>query len=309
MRVSPLHQQWFRQKRRAKLLHSHNIVDQFITQNQTALTGSEGIIEEHTAVDNALNAGDWSQINNKREMRYSETAYLIWALGTKLGRNDLLTANVTNWDNGSDDGNGSNFRNLEFEAHVALRFAEEGFDVQAVTGDGKAEMVVEDAFAVECKRRGVFNGSLKARKQITAVGKPGFVIFNLDDLHDLEINPSDYSRTQATLDQLSIFAEHGFGNTDSELLGAALEYVPEDPIIAKEGSVLQLTNNCSGKRFLDHLDIFQQLSVGLTGDLSMTSDILPSRIPGTDRFQGVFDNANKQPMKDHYDKWLSPQAP
>ena len=73
--------------------------------------------------------------------------------------------------------------------------------------------------------------------------------------------------------------------------------------------MLQLTNNCSGERFLDHLDIFQQLSVGLTGDLSMTSDILPSRIPGTDRFQGVFDNANKQPMKAHYDKWLWPQAP
>lgn len=305
MRVSPLHQRWFRQRRAAKLRHSYDIVDQFISQNQASLSGTKGIVEEHTAVDAALKHGRWSQVDDKRETRYGETAYLIWALGTELGRNDLLTANISNWDSGIDDGSGSSFRNLEFEAHVALRFVEEGFDVRLAPGSGKAEMIVEDTFAVECKRptqmRGVYYGALKARKQIAATGKPGLLVVNLDDLQGLDINPANYEQTQSMFDRLSVIAEHGFGNLDSEIIGAAFEYVFPEPAIARAGSYVQASGNCTGTQFLNHQAIFQQFSVGLTGDLSAVNDLLPSRVLAPDRFQGVYDKSNKQPMIDHYD--------
>ncbi len=260
-------------------------------------------------VSNALRNGEWFAISEKREIRYNETAYLIWALDDKLGCRPLLEANIDKWDNGTDDGSGSNFRNFEFEAHVALRFVEEGLDVQLITGPGKAEMVVEDKFVVECKRptrlSGVFFGSLKARKQIGATGKPGYVVLNLDDLQDFTLDSSDHEALQTSFERLAVVAEHGFGSLDSDILGAVLEYLPGERAESQHGSYLQAVSNCSGKHFLETLPELQTLSAGLTGDLSLTLDVVRDQVLPVDRYQADYDRHNKPPMVAHFNNSIT----
>lgn len=230
-------------------------------------------------------------------------------MGEKRERHDLLEAEVTNWGSGTDDGSGSNFRNFEFESHVALRFIEEGFDVDLLTDEGQAEMIVDETFAIECKRptrwKGLFTNALKSRKQIGKSGHPGVLIFNLDDLEDYHIDRSSSKSLEESFEELSRAAEHGLGGLDSPIFCVVLEYVDDKKSVSKKGSFVHAFHNCTGKELVERSDWFRTVSVGFTGDTSLTFDLRSPKLPKSERFDKSHDASDTAERDQYFDSVIN----
>jgi hypothetical protein len=268
---------------------SHSIIGDFINANDDSI-GPDGIRVEYAKVEDLLNGGDISAYSEKSEIRYGETAYTIWALGHRLGRWDILTANIGDWGNGDDSGGSTRFRNVEFECQVALRFLEEGYKVEPIEGNHQAEMVVAGFFTIECKRqydlRGLLRNSIKARDQIKTSGNSGVLVVNIDELSDLDVDPCDDATMEAEFDRVARVAEYGFGQTDSELVGLVIEYVADKRSVSESGSFVHTVHNCSDPtNGLCH-SILDKTVHALTG--GDDRDIRDPQVDETERYQGDY---------------------
>ena len=302
MTLSDHHKLWKSRRKEATLRLSHSIIADFIYVNDQAI-GPDGIRTEWAAVEALLNGGDLSSYSEKSEIRYGETAYTIWALGHRLGRWDVLGANIGDWGNGDDDGGSTRFRNVEFECQVALRFLEEGYRVQPLAGSHKAEMLVEGFFAIECKRQydlnGLLRNSIKARDQIKSTGKRGVLIVSVDELDGLAIDPCDEDTVEAELDRVAQVAEYGFGQTDSELIGVIVEYVADRRTATESGSYVHAVHNCSDPSTGLCHSVLDKTIHALTG--GSERDIRDPQVPVADRYAGDYEKENEQDYFDFYD--------
>ncbi len=298
--------EWQLQLRKEQTELPLRIVENFVHANDNDI-GDQGVREEINHVVRLLEETYWTKDERRTVARLRETGYLIWALKEKLNREDILRAVVTNWGDGSDDGTGSSFRSFEYECHTALRFLEEGFSVEPKEGKGKPEMVIEDAFFIECKRpsnlEGVFKGALKGRKQIQDSSRAGFIMLNIDDLNDYSINLDDEEIADEQIRNLLKIAEHGMGDVNDQVLGLTVEQVAPDPIKAAEGSFLDGVRGCNLRQVVEKKKCYEAVSFALTGD-----DKLSFRSPSVlDRYSGEWSD-DKGPIDAYFNEVACKEA-
>lgn len=303
MPQSTLHKLWLSKRKASKLRISHSVISDFLSCYDAKIPGQEGIRTEHEKVEAVLNGGDLAGFPEKTEIRYGETAYTIWALGHRLGRWDIIEANIANWGNGDDGGGGSRFRNFEFECQVALRFLEEGRSVKPLGGSHEPEMVVDNFFSIECKRqydiRGLLRNTIKARDQIGVSGRSGVLIVNIDDLDGLTIDPCDEDTIEAELVRVARVAQFGMGSTGSKLAGVIVEYVSDVLSVSSEGSYVHVVHNCSDPNAGLCHNILDGAIQGLTG--KEDRDIRDPQIEVADRYPDDYLDADEPKYLAFYD--------
>jgi len=220
MKASPSIIEWHNLLAQEKIKLPKTIINKFISDYN--LTGDGGIIAENSKINTFISNNEL--IENQRAVeRYIETAYMIWFL-EKHSRTDILEKAKSNFTNGNDDGIGSQFRNFEYECHVAIRFLEEDYTVNLNNTDNSPEFEINNLFTIECKRptkiEGIFKNVLKAKKQINNYEKPGIVIINIDDLNGIDLNTIENN-----FKQLRKISNYAFGKSKSYLYAVIFEYV------------------------------------------------------------------------------------
>lgn len=278
------------------LIRSYELIQNFIDSN--TIPGNDGIFKEHEKVENIIqHKEDLDEEEQRIVLRYQETACLIRDLMDKFNRQDILLANIHNWGSGNDDGEGSNFRNFEFECHIALRYLEENCSVSILTGTGEPEFCIDNKFVIECKRptklKGIFFNTLKAQTQINNYGLPGIVIFNLDDLENFNISEETVEKAEEIINSISRIAEYGLGEIGTHLAGIVFEQVSDNPKHANGGSYLFAKNN----RVNDE-EIFKKVSQALLGNESLHFN--DCEVDINSRFKGEYDKKNKLLMEEFY---------
>lgn len=297
MELSKTHEKWKAYLLGKQLKDIYNIIDQFI--NESKIKGNTGIFLEHSKISRIIKKSSHSQQENDIISRYTETAYLIWALCHVHKRKDILNANIDNWGNGCDNGMGSNFRNFEFECHIALRFIECNCNIKALKNSGQPEFIIDDDFVIECKRptclEGIFKNTLKAEKQIATSGKKGFLIFNVDDLDEFKTVRTEYD-IDKKMKKISNISEYGL---KTDILGVIFEYVSKDAKIGKDGSfVYGLQTVCNSQ--LENL--FIKVSMAINGDDSI--NFHPCLIDPNTRYKKEYNNKDKTEMNKFYKNLL-----
>jgi hypothetical protein len=244
-----------------------DIIDAFIKEYQ--LTGSNGIVEQHDLINSIIRKKSFME-NRLIIERYAETAYMIWFFTEYEKRRDVLDEAAKQFSNGSDDGDGSPFRNFEYQCHIAIRFIEEGYIPKLIELEGCPDFEINGMFTIECKRptkvEGIFKGVLKSKKQIEIYQKPGFVFINIDDL-----NGFDFLSIDKKFKDLLKISNYAFGRTKSLLCGAVIEYVDNVNNTSHAGaytrSLLNRYYKMNGN--VDINEIKMIISMALNGDSSL----------------------------------------
>lgn len=211
--------------------------------------------------------------NHKLELiigqKHMETAYLFWAFHEFYKMPALLNSYLSNFKQGKDSGTGSKFRNMEYEAMIALKFIEEGYTVTAIGEKHRPEYIIDNKFTIECKKpthlSGLFINSVKASSQINNHKVPGIIIFNLDDIKDEMFVPSE-KEFHFKIDALSFLVEKGLGTKRSYVAGFVLDFLDWKENTSK-GALATATKSESGPLNMNR--IYETVSKGLSGDLTL----------------------------------------
>ncbi|NMS91923.1 hypothetical protein HGQ85_18540 [Clostridioides difficile] len=251
---------------------SYNIIQEILDENEDKLK-EEGVLHEHNQVKELINNlksqedYELNSVENILITRYIETAYTVYNLYFKCNRKDLVLKNIKQWFHGMDFNGGSNFRNFEFECSVALRFIEEDITIDDIDAEGSPDYLIEDKFAIECKRTTVFFGVLsniiKARKQADNFKKPTIVIINLDYIYNEQEGVKDIISSEELLKICSIISEYGLGIERSYLIGVVLDVLDNND--NSLGSKLVAIKNINTE--LSQIEeIWKKVSLAMCGD-------------------------------------------
>lgn len=265
-----------------RLEFCYELINKFIKDNQMSINDSNhrdnwGLLSIHMRMEETIKDLITSRniIKDKKMeidiVRYMDTAYMIWALTEEFKRQDIIDNVKKNLIRGKDYNLGSKFRNFEFECITAVRFLEEDNNIKAIGGHGNPDFLVNEEFAIECKRISMFIGllknTIKARKQGKNYGKPFFIIFNLDYLYNEVAGLSNLISEQEFLKICAIIVNCAMGNDDKYLLGVVFEYVDEQNI-SDEGAVCKGYKNSKyiGDLKTDDINnLWEKLSLAMTG--------------------------------------------
>lgn len=161
VRKSDYHEEWEQLVEEKSLTFFHNIAndiasknDLFYRCNETGL--NSGLCNQIKEYENYIH-NDEDPPNRKYEL-YSETSYVFWLLGDRLGDDyeDLPQDRIKASFKGTAYYNEgyTGFRQMEFELHKIARLIEEDLDFEDLSGDGRPDSrVVTDSteFALEVK--------------------------------------------------------------------------------------------------------------------------------------------------------------
>ncbi|HBH1337166.1 TPA: hypothetical protein SOK46_000972 [Clostridioides difficile] len=278
MKISNKHIEWINKLNNEvvtiveKLEVSYKIIQQILDENEDKIK-EDGIFNEHTQVAKLINKLQL-QVGYKlssREYilitRYIEIAYIVYILYFENSMKNLVLKNLKQWFSGKDFNGTSHFRNFEFECSVALRFIEEDIDIQGIDEEHMPDYLIENKFAVECKRTSMFFGvlknTIKAVKQANNLKKPTIAIINLDYIYNEIEGINDTINDIELLRICSKISEYGLGINKSYLMGVVLEFV--DSSDKSWGSkVIAIKNTNTEVSYIE--DMWEKMSLAICGD-------------------------------------------
>lgn len=301
MKLSELHLKWRKihsnKTKKESLCFCNDIINKLWDSYQ--ILNDKGIYEEKRYINSLviLTNLEEQNINRIRVERFCETAFMIWAL-QEINRKDIIENVISNWGSGSDEDGTSHYRNFEYECHVALRFLEENYSIKLITDNNEVEFLVDNNFGIECKRPGslygVFKNTLKAKKQIENSKKPGFILFNLDNLDVMKnLNTDDqiYRVIRNKVLEASIL---GLKNNEEYVEGVIFEYNPINQGSSSKGSIIYaITTNHKAK-------FKTSISKALTGGEELNFNKIRNR--NRNVYKNQFKKNDNEKMKSFFTK-------
>lgn len=168
-----------------------NIIEEYC--NRHNLHGPDGLGGLLEYIKIIYERGKKDSSDDSLVKSFCETAYLFWAL-EKMGRKDLLDAVAkqmqSGWDFGETRGYKNNeanyFRSFEIELNVALRLLEHNLNIKP-GAEGEPDYIINELeLVLEVKapgsKKGLFQGIIKAVKQIEKYGGNGIIVVALDHM-------------------------------------------------------------------------------------------------------------------------------
>lgn len=279
------------------LAFSYNIIDKLF--NTLEIPNAQGIHEEKKYIEKLLILSNLNNpdVNRIRAERFCETAYMIWAL-KELGRMDIVERVIENWGSGVDDGGTSHYRNFEYECHTALRFLEENYMIKPIHGDSKAEFIINDEFVIECKRTsnlyGVFLNTLKAKKQINISKKPGFILFNIDNLGIFNNISKEDEIIEIIRKKVLEASILGLKSNEDYVQGVIFEYAPISQGGSIKGSIIYAITTNHGVKFKN------TISKSLTGNTELKFNKIRNNNRNVYRKQ--FERRDREKMENFFNR-------
>lgn len=163
----------------------------------------------------------------------SEIAFAIWAFD-QLNRSDIPNTIApqfrTGWDFGETRGyrnvEANYFRNFELELHVGLRLLEANLEIVAGRQSEPDYIISTPPLVVEVKapasKKALFQGIIKATKQIENSGTKGIIILSLD--HMVKRGCIDYKNNELPADLINIILS-ALPRENTFVLGVITEWV------------------------------------------------------------------------------------